>query len=215
MKPSNDELHAYVRGSLPPAREREIDHLAESDAELQTRIQESAAAEFAFAELAGRIPRKNPLVHGLEQLASWMGSSRAGAGGLLLATAALCAILVLPSTPPPRYVAELSLGEERVRSPDAAAGDAASIREGSRLKMVLRPSTRTTSDTTATVSIDGENILRQEARQTGAVVIEGTFGANLPALENGPHTLEVELTQSTWLGRTVLLRQRWRLSWSP
>jgi hypothetical protein len=214
-EPTDDELHDYVRGTLPLARMQELDLRFERDEAFRDRVADVASVEAALGDLADQTPPRSAWTRGLEDVASSLGlATRDLRRGLaVVAVAALALLVVAPGSRQtvPGYDVELRVGEHTLRGDDTPVDTV--VTTGSQLVLTLRPDTRTEAALAGELFVDGERVLRAPASASGAVRLEGTFGTSLPALSDGAHTLEVRLVEEGFAGR-VLEQRSWTIRWS-
>ena len=186
-RPVDPDLVArFVLRETTDAEAAEVSRLVKEDpawaAELKLQAQLDLHVFAGFDALRDRTPAPAP-----RGWFAWLPDWRIVVPALTFAAGALLWLQVQPTVD---YALELHGGESAIRADAAPTG---MYTHGSSLDLVLRASEPTQARPEVTVAIDGAPVsgARVERIDGGTIRVSGTFGAELPALQPGPHTLTV------------------------
>lgn len=190
-RPVDPDLVArFVLRETTDAEAAEVSRLVKEDpawaAELKLQAQLDLHVFAGFDALRGQAPTPAPRGW-LAWLPALLTKGRVVVPALTFAAGALLWLQVQPTVD---YALELHGGESAIRADAAPTGR---YTQGSSLDLVLRASEPTQARPEVTVAIDGALVpgARVERVDGGTIRVSGTFGAELPALQPGPHTLTV------------------------
>jgi hypothetical protein len=192
MSVDRDKLALYVMGELDDAGVAEVERRVAEDPAWAAALAEEAKLELAMFEVAQAAPRTAPAKQAVAapQPAWWRAWVMPMVGAMALAAAAMVMVQPPPAGPV-SYSMEVRGGEAATRSGDANAA-VPTYTKGSRLSLLLRPSSRTEAPQGVMVTIDGFPVeVLLSFQDGGGIELIGVFGENLPELSAGRHELQL------------------------
>jgi len=206
---SPEELELYVMDDLDPARVESFIAHAGACERCGRALQRAAQAEQALYELAAEVaplPDPEPRWRRWWSLAlsrRWWNTAYRWLTGPALACAAAAGIVLFMQSPDLQpltgYQLEVTGGEQETRSAVVEVVGPRTFKEGSQLKLVLRPEQSSEVEPQVLVYVDEFRAaarlegLKLQVSDSGSVLLRGSFGQELALPAAGSHQLLVAL----------------------